>query len=339
MIKQIGVTFLILLLVVSIGLPQQMIEREVGGKLDIEKQVITVQADPKTVYCVFYPPEWNEWVDQQYQSVFGSVATQQTFERKIQLAKFTGIDVAVWSWWGIGHNTDTEFQMLLSAAAVQNYQACIYLEIWAGDHPQSPETIEGWIDYIIRSYGSNPHYAKIDGQPVIFIWVSGTIPDSVWERILPSKRATFIGMGTDINELSIFDGLHDYTIGGWAKDELRGIEDQETYIKTLGSIIPRRYKSLQMSADFYNARNSTNKHLFLSVIPGYDRNDDPFKLLRWDGATYQVYWDAVIEAGARNVLIVTGDEVRERTGIFPVSAWGLNYIWQTKENITKWKAD
>lgn len=91
---------------------------------------------------------------------------------KIREAK---IGVAISSWWGQGHKTDSVFSHIIKEIMKRpdnphpNLRWALYYE-WEGfaDHPAAE--IANNLNYIAANYANEPGYLKINGKPVIFVY-------------------------------------------------------------------------------------------------------------------------------------------------------------------------
>ncbi len=89
------------------------------------------------------------------------------------------LEIAVSSWWGQGHKTDTTFAHIVtdvmnrSDNPYPNLRWTLYYEPEGYGDP-SPSEIAADLNYIAENYGNQPGFLKIDGRPVIFVWASGS---------------------------------------------------------------------------------------------------------------------------------------------------------------------
>ena len=102
---------------------------------------------------------------------------------QIGLMRMSMIDVAISSWWGAGTFEDQAFRNNI----VGNPSAGVSAIMDRPDNPypglkwaimdelpyyntQSESQIYNDLSYIMTQYGSNPHYLRIDGKPVVFVF-------------------------------------------------------------------------------------------------------------------------------------------------------------------------
>ncbi len=100
----------------------------------------------------------------------------------IQMAKAARIDGFVASWWGIGYFEDIAVSHLRTVCEAEDFQFTIYYETTS-----SVEATVADIEYLLDTYAVSPSWYRIDGRPVIYVYVraryqlSPNIPTSLWE--------------------------------------------------------------------------------------------------------------------------------------------------------------
>ncbi len=240
----------------------------------------------------------------------------------IYLAKQSGIDGFISSWWGPNDYTDENLKKLLSIAESMNFKVTIYFETLTGDPPvPRPESeIISWLRYFIQTYGKDKRFMQFNGKPVIFVWAAATLPTSVWERVFKTIRnegydAFFIADSLDLNYLPIFDGLHSY--GPTKTDEI--FQQVSDAIKTYGWL-----------------ENKPQLKIWCGTAqPGYDDTVLPgrqgFTTDRDNGRTYIETFKSAINTQPDWLLISTFNEWWENTHIEPSQSYGDLYIELTAE--------
>ncbi len=255
----------------------------------------------------------------------------QAITRQIEEAQSAGIDGFIASWWGPGGNTDENLRTLLAIAQQKNFKVSIYFETLAGQNgsPLDASTIQDWLVYAIKNYGNDPAFIKVDGKPLIVIWASATVPLDTWKNIFASlhgqgQDAVYLAMGYDLNNLEVFDGLHDYGIFTY-KDLT------QTYLSTSNAV--RNYSLL--------ADQPTQKIWAATVQPGYDERNIPGRqgLVqdRQNGDFYRSTWDAALHSNPDWIFITTWNEWWEHTYIEPSELYGDQYLQITREYADKWR--
>ena len=301
---------------------------KISGMVQLAEQKIEVPqySDPKRLWAFYYPWYWDngsKWAgithitDRPMLGEYKS-SSPQVMERHIRMAQHAGIDAFVCSWWGDGGSEDQRFEEMLPIAERVGFQLSIYLEILTLGSAQPDNVIRGWLEYILKKYGDHPAFAKLDGKPVIWIWAGGAVPLQSWKEILNGLDAKFIGFGSDINDLSVFAGLHEYNT-----------MDVEN--------LPRHYGLIKKSTDFYAHQQGVPKFYAPTVLPGFYKKNFHFKLEREGGDTYERFWQAAVGCDPHDIVITSWNEWPEATYIEPSREYGTKYLRITKEFAEPWK--
>jgi len=285
-------------------------------------------------YYMWYTQEdWSRpWLKDHPLERYAS-SNRETIAKQIDEAQSAGIDGFISSWWGPKSDTDKNLGKLLDIAQEKSFKVSIYFETLAGPNgaPLSEVSIQNWLGYVIRTYRDHPAFMKVDGKPVIVIWVSGTVPLETWGRVFASLHdqgldAVYLGMSYSLSNLDVFDGLHDYGI--FTYPDLK-----QTYQSTARAV---RYYSLL-------SEQSTPKIWAATVQPGYDDQLLPGRegLLqdRLNGDFYRSTWEAAIQSNPDWIFITTWNEWWEHTYIEPGELYGDQYLHITKEYAEKWKSE
>ncbi|MHA1264845.1 MAG: glycoside hydrolase family 99-like domain-containing protein [Candidatus Helarchaeota archaeon] len=252
------------------------------------------------------------------------------------MAENAGIDGFICTWWGINHDTDIAFNNILNMAnnVTPNLNFTIYFESYQErflklSAAERESAMIQEIVYILRTYSTNPYFLKINGIPVIFIYLTYSSPFSIWRNVITRVRQEFacyfIG---DIvptpavkDELvQIFDGIHIYNPTTW-------IEYQRVFTGSSNWDMTPIYVNLGQSA------HSHNKLFAATVIPGY--NDtiirDPGIVIQRNGLqTYDTLWNSAIQASADWVLITSFNEWHEGTEIESSREYNNLYLNRTQ---------
>ncbi len=178
---------------------------------------------PKMLLAFFYTwyslKDWtSDWLRDTPATRYAS-SDPQAMTRQVEQAQSAGIDGFVSSWWGPNSTTDQNLKSLLAIAQQKNFKVSIYFETLAGpnESPLDASQIQKWLAYFIKNYGDHPAFIKVDGKPLIVVWASAAVPLDTWKSIFASLHdqgldAVYLAMGYDLNNLEVFDGLHDYGI-------------------------------------------------------------------------------------------------------------------------------
>jgi hypothetical protein len=299
------------------------------------EELLIKRADtPKLLWAFYYP--WygiSEWASDQladHPAQPYSSDDPAAIARQIAEAQSAGIDGFISSWWGPGDYTDQNLVSLLDLAQMSNFKVMIYFETFDGSGPRGEDEIYDWLAYFIRTYRDHPAYMKVDGKPVIVIWVSFIVPLETWKEVFARLRAggldaAYLAMGYDnLAALDVFDGLHEY--GVFTLSDLPG-----TVAQTGRAV---RYYPLLMETP-------SPKIWAATVQPGYDERLIPGRsgLVqdREDGAFYRRTFDAALASDPDWIFVSTWNEWWENTHIEPSAQYGDQYLELTREYAERWK--
>ncbi|MCX7011560.1 MAG: glycoside hydrolase family 99-like domain-containing protein [Candidatus Sumerlaeota bacterium] len=245
-----------------------------------------------------------------------------------------GIDGPITTWWGPKDWNDQALPILLDKAQAHGRVVTVYYETTAKTDATDEKAAER-LAYVIQTHTSHPAWLKVNGRPVIFIYVRAV------NEIKPAERWTTIRklvvektgvdpflVGDGINDANakVFDGTHQYNTAG----RLRGLDKPEEMRRAIAGIeltselVPRRHGKLAC----------------YTVIPGYDdtKNRTPgLAIPRLDGQTYDIGWEGGIGRDVDWTLICTWNEWHEGSVIEPCKEFGDKYLKATAEWSKKFK--
>ena len=239
---------------------------------------------------------------------------RQVVEQHMEWLRQAGIGVIIVSWWGQGKYEDETVPLLLEIAQKYGIKIAFHIEPYVG---RSSEKLVQNVQYIYEKYSDSPafywtnatsRYSR-DIQPkgIFFVWnigVKGWEGESVdaayWQKAMDEIHALPNGgliiantMESSWIDQGHFDGLYNYA--------------------TLSD------------ATFSWARSLAPDALYVpSVIPGFSvvrvRNNEPKKIARENGATYNSQWTAALGTGVEPALvtITSFNEWHEGTMIEPI---------------------
>lgn len=299
-----------------------------GGPLKIQKPA-TGKMAWAFYYLWYHKNDWESPLLKDRPSAPYESKDFNALTNHIKQARSAGIDGFVASWWGPGDYTDYNFKMLLDAAEMQGFAITAYFETLNQGYPRDEEQITEWLEYLITKYGQHPAYYRLNGKPVIVIWASNTVPLATWHRIFTNLRAkgldaVYIGMGYNSEILSIFDGLHEYSVANKFQ---------------LGAICQHIAEQVRSYPLLYT--DSAPKIWIATLQPGYDERTlsdrEGFYWERRDGASYRYTFEAAIKSDPDWLYITTWNEWWEHTYIEPSVRYGDLYLQLTREFINIWK--
>ena len=281
-------------------------------------------------YSWYHMNDWTYWLKDHPLARY-ELGSRDIILQHVEQAQSVGIDGFISSWWGPGSETDDNLKKLLEIAEARNFQVTIYLETMAGPNetPLSEKKIYEWLAYAIREYRDDPAFFKVDDKPLIVIWASSAVPLETWGRVFAQLRtegldAVYLGMGYNLSNLEVFDGLHDYN--AFTHPDL-----EQTLLSTASAV--RNYALL--------ADNATPKIWVATVQPGYDDTLQPtregFIKERENGDYYRFTWEAAIQSDPDWIFITSWNEWWEHTHIEPGELYGDQYLQITLDYTKVWK--
>lgn len=126
-------------------------------------------------YYLWYPQTWTvegEHVFYHPDLGYYSSDDSDVVDQHIRDLEYAKIDVAIASWWRIGHqNEDTRIPLVLdrTVALGSSLKWAFYYESEGFGDP-TPQEIKANLDYLMSSYVDHEAIAKIDGKPVVFVY-------------------------------------------------------------------------------------------------------------------------------------------------------------------------
>lgn len=269
---------------------------------------------------------------------------ERVINAHILMAKSSGVDCFIVSWWGIGSFEDEAFKRILKVAEKRNFSATIYYESYRPWSPLvSEDDVIRELSYVLKSYSQSKAFLRIDGKPVIFIYnvpAHGRGPQ-FWLNVRRALEREFgeiymIGDLRDPSYLNVFNGFHTYI-------ELNRSSMSDLYL------MMKREMSLGLSGITFNEAieaikegrilSVERKALFYTVVPGYDDRKirHPGNYLdRAGGKTYRMFWEDALKSGA-GIMITSFNELHEGTEIEPTREYGFMFLNITREYCRKLK--
>ena len=252
----------------------------------------------------------------------------------IDLAKKHGLTGFITTWWGQGTFDDRAFELLIERARLKDFKVTVYWETAPGKEQAQIDRAVNDLLYVLRKYGSQTPFLKVDGKPVIFVYgrVMNQVPTDSWPKIVrrvqQESGSDFLLIADGYNEsyARLFDGVHTYNICGWVKGKA-----------------PAELRSASEKS-FENAVTLAKRHgriSCLTVIPGYDDTKirkPGLNAERMGGQTYQVLWEQAIQADPDWVLVTSWNEWHEGSEIEPSWEDDDKYIRMTGEYASRFRS-
>ena len=248
-------------------------------------------------------------------------ADRSTVERHVREARSAGIDVLALNWWGPGNPTDDNLKTLLSVAGSSGFGVTIDLDL-NSPFINGPGETASALKYASQYYGS-PAWFRHAGKPVIMFFGNRKYDVATWAGIRaqvdPNRQAIWIGEGDVFQYLSVFDGIHPYSVA-WSPDPA-------------GQLASYAARTRAMGAD---------KLWVATVMPGYDDTrlgrGGGFARDRNGGALYRGMWEGAIATNPAMISITSYNEWPEGSHIEPSRNYGDLYLRITKEYSDRFKA-
>lgn len=257
-------------------------------------------------------------------------------EYHVLSAKAAGIDGFVIDWYLPGSITDVSLQKLAPIAAKYRFEfAACYEEKVAFPGYRNPVTRADSVklaaedfSYILNQYGSNSAYLKIDGKPLIFMFVG---------------FGEFCGQAAVLNYMEMAE----------VREKVKGPD----WILFRQNLDPVFWKSARggfewVGDDAYHewflntAREMKSKqkidYVALGIGPGFDSSGvsswgQNHKIIpREDGKYYARQWERAIGANPDMVQIITWNDFQEGSVIEPTFEFGNQYLDITEQMVGKY---
>ena len=98
---------------------------------------------------------------------------ETVIRQHIAAMQYGNIQAAIASWWGQGHHTDRRMATILSATAATPFRWSVYYEP-EGQGDPGVSQITADLTYLRDMYGTDPHYLRIDGRFVVFVYADAS---------------------------------------------------------------------------------------------------------------------------------------------------------------------
>ncbi len=327
-----------------------------AGALVLEETLKDLKGKVLSFYYPWYTSphgpsgRWDHWQDVTEDSIFDSAHyplhgaydsnDENVIRSHIAIAKQSGIDAFIVSWWGIGSYEEKPVDEILTQAEQMDLNVTFYYE---SVRDLTKDEIVDELTYLFESYSEHPAFLKVSGKPAVFVYavpaynrdpefwldVRGRVEENVGSVVL-------IGDTDDEEYLHVFDGFHVYIhLGGDVPGFYRGCVDQFEV-----GVSPMDTDELFTAAYSGEDIHMSVKPFLLTVTPGFDATSwgrlEPY-VDRLDGETYAGYWDVVEELDPHSVLITSWNEWHEGTEMEPSREHGFDYIGMTRGFIEEYK--
>jgi hypothetical protein len=267
------------------------------------------------VYYAWYGlPSWDPNKMSDLPTTPYNSADTATIQRQVAQAKSAGIDAFEVDWYGPSDpdHIDQRLQGLLSAAHGTGFQVTAYVDL---NLISSESALISDLAYL-RRYYADPSWFHYNGKPFVAFYHTQKFDVPTWQRILaqvdPNHQVTWMGEGIDFSYLTVFDGLHPFSIA-WSPNP-----------------------AAQLATFAAKARRSPGKLWMAAVMPGYDdtrlgRGAAGFSVDRQNGNYYRTVWQGAIATKPDLIQITSWNEWFEGHQIEPSRTYGDLYLQITKQ--------
>jgi len=252
-------------------------------------------------------------------------------DRQAGQAHSAGIDAFVVSWQGRTNiSNDHRMRLVLDSVARAGMHACVYFETYIvnptndPNQPIDPATMVEWMEDAVDMYSGHPGYLRVDGRPVIFVYIAWRLTEAQWAAILASVRATgrnplVIGDFNQSRLINLFEGEYQYINLSLSPADLLDMYRTEAL----------RVRTFDLAA------GGRRRIWVASVCPGYDdtllvSRSSHSTVDRANGTVYDNQWRTAATMAADWVVISTWNEYFENTEIEPSARYGSAYLDQTR---------
>lgn len=289
---------------------------------------------------------WRHWegVDADRRSIGSSTnypvagaydsADPAVIERHLSAMSAAGLDGPIVSWWGPdAPDSDRILPAILQAADRHALVVSAYYEtIPAAADPVGRAARD--LAYLVDRYGAHPRWLRVDGRPVVFLYVRALEELGAVDRWAEVRRLVrartgvdpfLVGDAVDPEAAEVFDGLHHYNTADRIADQ-----SPEVLARTLLALA-RLDAALARSAD---------RLACATVIPGYDDTKirtPGLAVPRFDGRTYAAGWEAATAAGADWALVTSWNEWHEGSELEPSIEHGDRELSVTSQAVARFK--
>lgn len=272
-------------------------------------------------------------------------------EIHISLAARYGIDFFLSSWWGEGSFEDNALREGLLAAV--NFDeikfAILYESRMLGTNEegkidlsdqQKRETLIGHFEYLANSYFDNPQYLKINGKPVVYLYLTRIFTGD-YAGAIQELRNTLSGMGYEL-----------YLIGDQVYWQDPNTQEQKDLMSPFDAVsaynmhrsvddINNNFvdKVLDKYSEWVEVTNAENVDFVPGVIPGFDdtevRPEAQHPVIEKSTERFRSYLEGVKpQLSSQNMVIITSwNEWHEFTQIEPGLDYGVSYLETVRQTM------
>jgi len=261
---------------------------------------------------------WNNTLSDQPVAPYVS-ADPATIQRQVAVAQGAGIDGFEVNWWGPGNQTDGNLQTLLTIARPLGFKATIDFDM-NSPFVKSPDDLVTDLRYLTRYYSDSAwfHYG---GKPMIVFYGITRFDVQTWatvrNQVDPNHQVLWMGEGDQFQYLSVFDGIHPYSIA-WSANP-----------------------AAQLLSYANRTRTYPGKIWMATAMPGYNdigvNGAKGFSVNRNNGAFYRTTWNGAVASNPQIINITSFNEWTEGSMIEASKSYGNLYVNLTAQFVTAYR--
>lgn len=266
----------------------------------------------------------------------------------VRLAKSAGIDAFLVDWWGDHLQRDKNAEAGIIAACEAGALKWAVLDERAQFH-REPNEYAGWVIDAMKRYFPKPHYLRIDGRPVWYLYQVGGAPSLTPDDFTKLRLRVELEVGP---VYWIVDKIaHDpEAVRAGATDREKTIPadwrstqgiDAFAFYSTFSDFRANRYEdAVGKYRHLAKLAHDAGKKMLLPVHPGHDNSHfraegDAYIMPRRGTDTLSDYLRAAMDARADFVMVTSWNEWPETTVIEPSGDWDDPYLYL--RTLAAWK--
>lgn len=244
--------------------------------------------------------------------------------KHLEWCEYAGIGLWVSSWWGPGRTTDVTLKdYIFKHDDLNEMKIALFYET-TGRMPDFTDmsNVESDIEYIAENYFDHPNYYKIDGKPVLFIYLTRVLSrEGILESTLDLMRETASAAGFEMyivgdqvfgnppssnDQLALLDAVTNYDVYGSSGGKMYATQEK----------VDNYY---QKQAEWRTMAHQVGTNFIPATAPGYNDTgvrDGHVPLSR--KLNENAEFGSLFEAMVNEALTITDPEIGN---LFMVTSW------------------